>query len=196
MNAIFRYVYSMVIAFGCIGIFSSCSNLDIEDENQNNPSNSPLGDFGEIKPLTVVTPDNQVLEDPFQVNEFNLGTDKVDEIYIFCMTTSKDHPLREFTQWTLSIKVPDLSKLKKGQSLEIYASQLCWAFSSSSGDYQPYIPNGASVLVREANDEYFDLYIDHLKYTFNSIYMGKGDYYIYGDLRFRKSDIKNPECFE
>lgn len=190
MKTIFRYVYSMVIVILSLGIFSSCSDM-VEDGNLSAMNNSPIGDFGEIQPLTLVIPDNKAIEEPFQATGISYGAEHEDELSIICMTFCKDYPLREFTNWALFVKVPNLKNLKKGQSLEIYDSNLSCMFSNNSEDYQSYIPNGASVIVREATDEYIDLYIDHLKFTFTSgFYMMNGDYYIFGDLRFLRSDIK------
>lgn len=192
---IFRYFCAIATAMLVMGSLVSCVDVN-EDPIEQDVSNTPIGDFGEMKPLTVVTPDNQVLEDPFQVIEISHDDMHLDGLQIFGMTLGKDHPLREFTAWTLCVKVPDFQKLKKSQSLEIYNSELCGRASSSSGDFQSYILNGASVIVREANDEYIDLYIDHLKYTLTGFYLMNGDYYVFGDLRFQRSDIKELECFE
>lgn len=191
MKTIFRYVYSMVIAFLSLGIFSSCSNM-AEEDNLSAMNNSPIGDFGEIQPLTLVTPDNQVLENAFGHPAVFYGDDYKEKcMQIFCLTSSRDLPVPEYTFFGLFLKVPNLNKLKAGQSLDIYQSELSWSFSSSLGDFQNHIPNGASVIVREANDEYIDLYVDHLKFTFSQgFHLKNGDYTVFGDIRFLRSEIQ------
>lgn len=190
MKTIFRYVYSFVIVFLSLGIFSSCSDMDMVDGALSGMNNSPIGDFGEIQPLTLVTPDNLVLEDQFTWIDLCYGDYESDGLRISCHTTSKELPVPEFTEWSIRVKIPNLKKLKKGQSLDIYSSGICWPLSSDLGDGGAFIPNGASVYVREATDEFIDLYIDHLKYTINhGFHLKNGDYYVYGDLRFLRSDI-------
>ena len=86
MKTIFRYVYSLVIVFLSLGIFSSCSDMS-EDGDLSAMSNSPIGDFGEIQPLTLVTPDNQVLENAFGHPAVFYGDDyKENCMQIFCLT--------------------------------------------------------------------------------------------------------------
>ncbi len=188
MKTFLHYVFSSIIVLWGLGLFSSCATLD-EDGDLSAMNNSPIGDFGEIQPLTLVTPDNQVLKNPFTVFDFCYGDYEDDGLRISCFTSSKELPVPEFTEFDIRVKIPNFKKLKNGQSLEIYASGLCWPLSSSLGDFGSYIPNGGSVIVREATNEYIDLYIDHLKFPLNGFHLGVGDYYVYGDLRILRSLI-------
>lgn len=194
MKLTFHYLNTLALAFLVMVGVSSCANLD--EENLSASLNSaPLGSSAEAyKDLSLILPDNQVLENPFEYRTVYYGDDyEKNCMQIFCATTSRELPVPEGTFFSLFLKVPNLNKLKAGQALDIFQSQLSWSLSSNAGDYQSYIPNGASVIVREATDDYIDLYVDHLKFVFTSgSFMKNGDYTVFGDIRFWRKDI-NPE---
>lgn len=191
MRLSFLYLNTLtLVLLTMIGI-SSCSNLD---ETDFYTDNKPMGSSSETyKELALILPDNQVLENPFEYRAVYYGDDfKKNCMQIFCTTISRELPVPEATSFSLFLKVPNLNKLRAGQSLDIYQSELSSMISSYGGDYQTYIPNGASVIVREANDEYIDLYVDYLKFNFShGLLMKNGDYTIFGDIRFLRSEI-NP----
>lgn len=185
MKLTFHYLYTLILTLLSMVGISSCVDLDGADTGALN--SPPMGTSSNAyKELTLVIPGNQVLENPFEIINVYYGNDyEKDCMQIFCYTISDELPIPSMTSFALFLEVPDLNKLKAGQSLSIYRSELSWSLSSNLGDYQSYIPNGASVIVREANDEYIDLYVDHLKFFFSSsFYLKDGDYTVFGDIKF------------
>lgn len=184
MKLTFHYLYTLILTLLAMVGFSSCADLDEADTYELN--SPPMGTSpNAYKELTLVIPGNQVLENPFEIINVYYGDYEKDCMQIFCYTISDELPIPKMTSFALFLEVPDLNKLKAGQSLSIYRSELSWSLSSNLGDYQSYIPNGASVIVREANDEYIDLYVDHLKFFFSSgFHLKDGDYTVFGDIKF------------
>lgn len=191
MKLTFHYLNTLALAFLALVGVSSCANLDEEDLYSDSLNSAPMGSSTEAyKDLSLILPDNQVLENPFGISVYYGDDYEKNCMQILCYTFSDELPVPKGTSFSLFLKVPNLNKLKAGQSLDIFQSQLSWGFSSNAGDYQSYIPNGASVIVREATDDYIDLYVDHLKFVFTSgFHMKNGDYTVFGDIRFWRKDI-------
>lgn len=187
MKLIFHYLNTLALAFLVLCGVSSCANLEEADLYGDSLSNAPMGSSpAEYKELSIILPDNQVLENPFGRPDVYYGDSyKENCMEIFFFTFSRDLPVPEGTFFGLFLKIPNLNKLKAGQSLDIYQSEFSCSFSSNLGDFQNHIPNGASVIVREANDEYIDLYVDHLKFNFShGFHLKNGDYTVFGDIKF------------
>lgn len=190
MKFTFHYLNTLALALSVMVGISSCSSLD-EDGLYTELNSPPMGSStGPYKELSILMPDKQVLEKPFEITNVFYGDYEKDGLLIKCYTLSDELPVPKSTEFSILLKVPYLDGLKAGQLVNIYRSQFSWPLSSNAGDYQSYIPNGASVIVREANAEYIDLYIDHLKFVFSSgFHLGNGDYTVFGDIKFWRSDI-------
>lgn len=193
-------VWSLVLAL-CSCMFCACGGLDGDDglfqDRDFSSSNAAMGALGEKVPLTVFCPDQKAYENLFEKTDFHeilddfKGKKCLSINYMIPKVSEGPVPtnesLPEMTTWNLRIEVPRNSDLKPGKSLNLVESLLAWPFSSNSNDYQCHIPNGAGLIIREVHDDYIEVYVDHLMYSFNGFHIKNGDYYIYGDITIDRS---------
>lgn len=182
----------------CCSTLSACADLggDMLPENYID-SNIAAGAPGSPTPLTVVTSNQKVYENLLVKSDFHeMLKDEQGRSYLHLSYMvprySEDiademRPLPEMTTWTLFIEKPTNSNLQPGKSLNLLHSSLSCPFSSYGDDYQSYTPNGAGLIVREANYQYIDIYVDHLLYSFNGHLIKSGDYCVFGDIYIDRS---------
>lgn len=199
INAMTQRFCSLIVVF-CSNVFCACTGLDGDDginpSADSSTSNTAVGGLGERVPLTVYAPDQKAYVNLFQKTEFHsiLNVDGKNCLHvIYAIPKGSEgsvpiiEPLPEMTTWDLSIEVPRNSNLEAGKSLNLVQSQLAWMASSNSNDYQNHIQNGAGLIIREVHNDYIDVYVDHLMYSFNGFHIKNGDYYIYGDITIDRS---------